>query len=379
MKNLFKILLLLITCLAISSSAFSLDYLKVEYKNTPDTDDLSVKYINEVPYFNILELNRLFNAHISEDLIDRRIFVELYDQRLIFLFDSSYLLFHSELYNFTYDHLYIDGKHYLPLLFIKEVLPILLPDKIVYDSRTHTLRAELAKASTKRTIVLDPGHGGKDPGAVGFTGKTFEKDISLTIAKQIKGMVEERLPDVKVLLTREDDRFISLQQRTTFANKNQADLFISIHCNAAYNKAAHGIEVFFLSAAKSDEARAVEALENSVVEKYEGGIEALKKYDDLNFILMDMAQAEQLQESSHLAIKLQANLIKSTGAHNRTIKQAGFYVLRGAFMPAVLVELGFITNKEEEQKLKDANYQNKLAEAVFEGIKGFVNNYDMYR
>ncbi|MFA5498578.1 MAG: N-acetylmuramoyl-L-alanine amidase [Candidatus Cloacimonadia bacterium] len=378
MSSRLKISLICVFLLVITVTLFGLENLKVEYQNSSDVDEIAITIFDETPYFKALDLNRVFNAHISEDLLDRRLFAELYDQRFIFLIDSSYGLFHSELFNFTYNLLYVEGKHYLPLIFLQETLPNLLPDRVFYNSKTNMLVAELPLDNSFHTIVIDPGHGGKDPGAVGHSGKTYEKDVTLQVAKILQKRVEEQL-GIKALLTRDNDRFVTLQERTAFANKHQANLFISIHCNAAQRPAAHGIEVFFLSAAKSDEARAVEALENSVVEKYEGGKEAVKKYDDLSFILMDMAQAEQLQESSYLATKLQANLIQSTGADNRGVKQAGFYVLRGAFMPAVLVELGFITNKQEEMKLKDPAYQSRLSDAVFEGVKSFIQNYEMFR
>lgn len=351
---------------------------RVEYRGSSDIDYINTTIIDNVPYFNILELNKTLNAFIGFDVIDRRVFLDIYEQRMIILLDSSYVLYQSEMYNFVYNILLYQGRYYVPLIFLERVLPLILSQKVSYDKESKTLSAESPVDTSFHTIVIDPGHGGKDPGAIGFSGRVYEKNVVLSVAHKIKEMVEENL-DVRVLLTREDDRFIPLQERTAFANRNQANLFISLHCNAAPNRSASGIEVYFLSVARTDDARAVEMMENAVVEKYEGGLEAVKRYDDLTYILMDMAQAEQLKESSYLAIKLQANLVKTTRAKDRGVKQAGFYVLRGAFMPSVLVELGFISNREEERKLNNSEYQKLLAEAIYEGIKSYIFNYEMFR
>lgn len=377
MKRIFPFILLtiaLFTCL----SLYSLEGIRVEFNDSSDWDEVSVTNIDGTPYIYIYELNKVFNAFISEELLDRRIYVDLYNQRLIFLIDSSYVLFDNEVYNFHFNTLYYQGKHYLPLVFLQETLPKILAGKALYDKEKEVLKIDLPDDNSIKTIVLDPGHGGKDPGAVGFSGKTNEKKIVLKVAKGVKEMLEKNL-GVNVLLTRSEDKFVPLQERTAFANKNEANLFVSIHCNAAKNVNATGVEVYFLSTANTDEARAVEALENSVVEKYEGGMDAVKKYTDLNYILTDMAQAEYLKESSHLATKLQANLTKATSWNDRGVKQAGFYVLRGAFMPAVLVELGFISNKEEEKKLNSASYQEMLIKAVYEGIGNFIHYYETVR
>ncbi|RLC52252.1 MAG: N-acetylmuramoyl-L-alanine amidase, partial [Candidatus Cloacimonadota bacterium] len=312
-------------------------------------------------------------AKISEDLLDSRLKVNLYNEQIIFLLDSSYLQFRGEIYDFHFPLEIRNGTYYLPLEFLTQTLPVLLPDKISYISGIIT--AEAPEDTSVKTIVLDPGHGGKDPGAIGYSKKNFEKDIVLSVAKKLKKLLENNL-SVQVLLTREDDRFVSLYERTNFANRMKADLFISIHCNAHRKNNVIGTEVYYLSTAKTDEARAVEALENSVVFEYEGGEEAVKKYDDLAFILADMAQNENLEESYKFALNVENKIIGSCHSRDRGVKQANFYVLRGTFMPSVLIELGFITNKEEEKKLINSDYQDKLAKAIFKSIKEFKNRYD---
>jgi N-acetylmuramoyl-L-alanine amidase len=226
-------------------------------------------------------------------------------------------------------------------------------------------------------IVLDPGHGGKDPGAVG-KGRLQEKVVNLNVCLHLKRMFEEEL-GVRVVMTRSDDRFVALRDRTKLANEHKADLFLSVHTNAANARSAAGIETFYLSTAQTSDARAVEALENGVVEMYEGGESEIAKYDALNFILSDLCQTEYLENSNNMAMLIQQSLVSGTQAIDRGVKQANFYVLRGAFMPAVLIEVGFISNPREEELLGNAQYQERLARTIFEGVKRFKFRYDRIR
>ena len=224
-----------------------------------------------------------------------------------------------------------------------------------------------------KKIVIDPGHGGQDAGAIGRKG-TKEKNVNLAVAKYLKKELEKM--GFEVYLTRNKDTFITLGARTRFANKVGADLFVSLHCNASrrVTKTSNGVEVYFLSEAKTDWERAVAALENASI-KYEfpeqkvpdGVIEA---------ILMDMAQTEFLFESQKLAEILQKTISKKTGMWDRGMKQAGFYVLNGCYSPAVLVEMGFITTPKEEKLLRSKRFQKKIAKAIAEGIKKFKDWFE---
>ena len=345
----------------------------VEYKSSLAPEVINTETIDTIDYFNVYELNKAFKAKIMEDVPDQRLKVNMFGEQLIFLLESSYLIHKSELYNFTYNIVQKNGKYLIPVTLLKKIIPEIFPEKITVLNGK--IIAENPSDNSIKTIVLDPGHGGKDPGAVGFSKKNFEKDIVLDVTHKLKKVLEDNL-DVNVLLTREVDEFVSLQQRTQFANSNQADLFISIHCNAHRKEKIDGIEVFYLSTAITDDDRAVEALENEVVYKFEGGEEAVRKYDDLAFILADMAQSEHLEESYQLGMKLQSSLVGSTNGYDRGVKQANFYVLRGAFMPTVLIELGFMSNKEEEKKLIKSSYQDKLVDSMFQGIRDFKFKYD---
>ncbi|MEO0215795.1 MAG: N-acetylmuramoyl-L-alanine amidase [candidate division WOR-3 bacterium] len=221
------------------------------------------------------------------------------------------------------------------------------------------------------TIVLDPGHGGIDPGAIG-RGGLYEKDINLAITRLLKEIIEDSL-GIKVLLTRTNDIYLSLRARTQFANRNNGDVFLSIHCNASpRNRKASGFETYFLSEAKTDEARAVAAMENASL-KFD---EDIVPKDEINFILYDLAQSAFLEESNYLAECIQTSAERILSIPARSVNQAGFYVLKGAFMPAVLIECAFISNPEEEKWLRDKKNQQKLAYTIFCGVKEYIENYE---
>ncbi len=218
------------------------------------------------------------------------------------------------------------------------------------------------------TVVLDPGHGGKDPGAMGKYG-TKEKDIVLDISKRL-GRLLERKAGIKVIYTRDEDVFIPLIDRTRIANESNGKIFISIHANAHTNRKIQGFETFLLSPGKNEDAIEVASRENSVIKMEE----KVSQYENLtgeNLIMATMAQASFMKESEGLAAIIQTELDKKLETPNRGVKQAGFLVLIGASMPNVLIEVGFISNPSEEKRLKQNSYREKIAQAIFEGIKQF--------
>ncbi|MEO0230847.1 MAG: N-acetylmuramoyl-L-alanine amidase [candidate division WOR-3 bacterium] len=222
-----------------------------------------------------------------------------------------------------------------------------------------------------RVVVIDPGHGGHDPGAVANGVK--EKDVVLQVSRLVAKKLEKT--GVKVVLTRTGDYFVSLAERARIAKKYNADLFVSIHCNyAPGSRLARGIETYFLSEARTEWERSVAAFENSVI-KYEVEKKAGNN-DILTMILGDMAQYEFLKESQDLAYFIQESLVNSAFSVDRGVKQAGFYVLQGVYAPSALVELGFLTNKEEAKRLTDARYQEKLADAIVDAIIKFKVRYE---
>jgi len=221
-----------------------------------------------------------------------------------------------------------------------------------------------------RKVVIDPGHGGKDPGAIGPTG-VREKDVVLAIAIKLQEKIKERLR-LEAILTRESDRFLPLEERTALANTKKADLFVSIHTNAHKNRRVYGISTYILNVATDEEAARVAAFENSV---------SAKRISDLEKILNELMLNSKINESSRLADAVQDGLMKRLpNRYSRVkslgVKQAPFYVLIGAQMPSIMVETSFITNKREEYRLKSAAYQDSLAEGILSGIRQYIRQIE---
>jgi len=222
-------------------------------------------------------------------------------------------------------------------------------------------------------IVLDAGHGGHDSGAVGPSG-VMEKDVVLDVTRRVARMVESGL-GVKVVLSRDSDVFVPLRERTNFANKQGADLFVSIHANAHPQAVSEGVETYFLSSEASDNAaRQVAATENNVVQLESPA--SRRQGDILKSILWDLAQSEFQEESSSMAETVQDSMSKSLNLVSRGVKQAGFYVLGGAAMPAILIEVGFLTNRKEEKKLATPEHREALARAIYAGLAEYKRRYD---
>lgn len=220
-------------------------------------------------------------------------------------------------------------------------------------------------------VVLDPGHGGAQGGATSPSGLQ-EKDLALTLAKKVKKALEREL-GATVVLTRERDVMMQLSERVTFANAKKPDLFVSIHANSMPTKQQRlvndGIETYFLSASASgDQAKKVAARENAEA----GGQPKGAAGDTLSFILADLQRAETHHDSSRLAYAVHEALIEATGATDRGVQQAPFYVLMGLEAPAVLVEVGFISHPVEGRKLADDEYQDTLARAITRGVAHFL-------
>ena len=220
-----------------------------------------------------------------------------------------------------------------------------------------------------QTMVIDPGHGGMETGAKGKFGN-LEKDITLAISLKLKALVERNM-GFEVVLTRDKDVDVSVENRSAIANNRKAGLFISIHANGAVQKKAAGSETFFLSLnATDEETRRLAYLENNS-SALQSRIDPSTD-DDLMMILWDMAQTAYIKQSSQLAELVQGELDALLGTKNRGIKQAPFKILAGVACPAILVEAAFISNPEEEQKLASEDFQAKVAEAIYRGLARYL-------
>ena len=237
-----------------------------------------------------------------------------------------------------------------------------------------------AERRDRWTVIVDAGHGGVDNGMSGPIGggpKIYEKDITLAVAKKLGAVL--RRQGVDVVYTRTSDTLIALDDRGRIANREGGDLFISIHVNAANPTwkdpgGARGYETYFLSEAKTEDARRVEQMENAAV-RFEEAPVRVGKDDPLGFILSDMKQNEHLRESSDLADLIQHRLGTMHPGPSRGVKQAGFRVLVTAYMPAVLVEIGFGTNPREAQFLSDQRKQDSIASAVAGAAMEYLDRY----
>lgn len=218
-------------------------------------------------------------------------------------------------------------------------------------------------------VVLDPGHGGVETGAIGPSG-IQEKDLTLDLARRLKLLLEKQ--GLTVVLTRDDDRQLPLDDRTAIANHNRAILFLSIHLNASKRKSAVGAETYFLATSATDaEARTLAGLENKAYESPDTNdteTQGTPRDHGLELILWDLAQNGFIAESSRLAEAVQTELNATTGVRDRGVRQAPFRVLMGATMPAILVEAGFISNPEEESRFKDDAYKDRIAEGIARAV-----------
>ena len=309
-----------------------------------------------------------------------RIQREPFDSRIVKSFgwtkgrDYYILTIKTKIRDFSHDYFVIKDPTQLVIDF-KEGADESRGDRDIRSLLDSTVSREGEQASAEeiQTIVIDPGHGGRmEPGAQGKYG-ALEKDITLALALKLRDVIERNRP-VRVVLTRDSDVSVSLENRAAIANYNKADLFISIHVNSSYRKDARGSETFFLGTeALDDEARRLAYLENNPadVERGIGG----DNEDEITMILWDMAQSAYLKESSLLAETIQEELNHLLGTKNRGIKQIPFKVLTGVACPAVLVEVAFISNPDEERKLLTEWFQNNVVEAIYRGVESYIDRY----
>ena len=251
-----------------------------------------------------------------------------------------------------------------------KILPLTSPDRLVIDIYRETPlplpeTPGTSNGAVAQTIVIDPGHGGKDPGAIGRHGLK-EKDVVLDVGVRVKHLIEDKL-GAKVIMTRDSDVFIPLEERTAIANTKGADLFVSIHANSSRRAGARGVETYLLGRATDKDAMATAERENSASEK---------SLNDLQLILTDLMNTVKKEESLRLAHYVQENMIDRLESRYKVpdlgVKLAPFYVLVNARMPSILAEISFISNPEEERLLSESEYRQEIAEAILQGIIKYV-------
>lgn len=262
---------------------------------------------------------------------------------------------------------------------IKRISLYILICAIVYFNFFYDLEAQAGNIPMKKdwVVVIDPGHGGRDPGALGANLK--EKEVVLSIALKLGAYIEKNFDDVKVIYTRDKDVFIPLDQRAEIANKNHADLFISIHANWFSKKTSYGTETFVMGPHKNDANFEVAKLENSVItleEDYTTKYEGFDPKSLDSYIIFTLLQTTYQDQSLYLAKLIQDEFRDKAKRYDRGVKQAGFWVLWKTTMPSILIETGFLSNDQEEKYLKSEQGQDYLASAIFRAFREYKESIE---
>ena len=304
--------------------------------------------------------------------------LEVHGERIQFHPGSPFFAAGGRLHHLAHPPYRSDGSLMLPVQWASEWLPAALPGEWRFragrlESITRSARAAEpppARARDRWVVVVDAGHGGVDPGAIGSRG-TREKDVTLGVARALAQILTEN-PQIEVVMTRTTDTLIALDDRPRIANHVGADLFLSIHTNALNRPQVAGVETYFLDVAKTEDAERVARMENAAIRFEQRAGENL---DPIRFMLRDLVQNAYLIESWRWADLVQGALGESLDTPSRGVKPAGFYVLVGANMPSVLAEIGYITNPREEQRLRSQAYQRRVAEALARSIETYLRSY----
>tara|TARA_B100001175_G_scaffold42328_1_gene31623 strand:- start:359 stop:1510 length:1152 start_codon:yes stop_codon:yes gene_type:complete len=333
---------------------------------------------------NLISINDFIQITNSKNFINdktEKIIFYIDDKKIKLTNQIPFIMIDDNLYQLSSNVIKRNNNYYVPVKSffslvnnLSDTLSINLNTNEINFSRLaevskKTIKVDLSSEKEKwefKTIVIDAGHGGKDPGAVGYRG-TKEKDIALDVAKRLEKKLAKNM-NVKIVMTRDEDIFLRLSERTKIANESNGSLFISIHTNAAEDRRASGFETFLIGQNKNEAAVRVAARENAVLE-LEGSTG--KKLTDEDLIKATIAQSAFASKSEQFASLVQKEIKKRVQSKDRGVKQAGFYVLMGASMPNVLVELGFISNPSEEKKLRSPQYRDQLATAIYRAVEQY--------
>ena len=340
-----------------------------------------IKTIQNNQFFSVNDLAKITNSKKFINDQTEKIIFYVDNKKIKVTNDIAFILIEDSLYQLSSKVIKDKNDYYLPIdsffniinNLSKDFSAALTSQRISFSTKkinvTPNKKVDLSNEKQKwefKTIVIDAGHGGKDPGAVGYRG-TKEKDIALDVAKRLEKKLSKNL-NVKIVMTRDEDIFLRLSERTKIANENNGSLFISIHTNAAEDRRASGFETFLIGPNKNEAAVRVAARENAVLELE--GISGQKLTNE-DLIKATIAQSAFASKSEQFASMVQGEIKKRVQSKDRGVKQAGFYVLMGASMPNVLVELGFISNPSEEKKLRSPQYRDQLATAIYRAVEQY--------
>ncbi len=380
LKKQFKYFVLIIAVLVFSTGAAS-------------DKSISIVDVNGKDYVSLDELISTFSIEHSFDPVFQKGRLYYKSHYMVYKTGYSCSIIDNSIAGSDYPVIRWKGGVYIPVDLALSLLENfynkdaeIIKNKIIIKQEIHSAVKKPEKNSVPLKkekigfIIVDAGHGGKDPGAVG-KGGVKEKNITLNLARKVEALLKTRLQGTKIKLTRNSDRFIELADRAEIANrelkKDTNGIFVSIHVNASISSRISGFETYFLSQnPTNDEARKTAALENNVV-ILENSRSGKKKYEDVDYIEALMMTTQIQKESSLLAEIVQKKIDRGISEFkSRGVHKADFFVLRGALMPAVLVEVGFITHQKELKYLKTDKYQDKLADGIVDGIITFISQYN---
>lgn len=363
-----------------------------------EVETFSVMSHSGTKYVNLRDLAEFFDSKFEEHLLTQRYRITVYNQPAYFQVGEGYFFIEQLLLRTPSPVVNLNGKIYIPLESLKLLLKSFTSFAMQWNDRKQIVsllpmpeqsnmqineqiagnepvktKEERLGGRKLRSITIDPGHGGKDSGAVGIGGLK-EKDVVLKIAKLLRDELKREY-GLEVFLTRESDIFLSLEKRSAIANNNKSDIFISIHTNSGRRRNAKGFEVYYLNKQPSDDfAEEAAILENLGLGDEKSEFPELSS--DIHSILWDLIQNKYLVESSILAEKMLDAYEVVFDWQTRGVKQAPFYVLMGAEMPAALVEVDFISNPTQEKQLMETTYINKIIKALTRGIIDFKRHYE---
>lgn len=321
---------------------------------------------NNTIYFPLLSLCRHFNILWDYDYISRQITLRKANVEAKLLLDGSVVLVNGLPLDIEYPVITRNGFTAVPLKFKEKVIDKFYLEAVPEEKPKYILEKRVKK------VVVDAGHGGYDPGAIGRTGLR-EKDVNLDIVRRLAQLLE--VQGIEVVMTRSTDKFISLPGRADIANRSKADLFISVHSNSAASGKLNGFEVYYITEKVNDYTRALSSSRNADL-----NINTTSFYDsslDLKTALWDMVYASSRLESIRLAQNICESAERNMGLKVLGVKGAPFYVLKGAHIPAVLVEVGFVSNSKEEKYLRNNFYRQQVAETICDGITHYSRQYDL--
>ena len=328
-----------------------------------------ISTFNRSEYVALDKLCDFYGLEYKYDSFARTALIRKGSNQVVVMAESERALFNGEIIKIDKPVTMSGNALFLPLSFVRNNLgPII--------SRMPSAKAPAETKGPKRfairSIVIDPGHGGNDPGAMGRRSHVKEKDLTLRLARKLKALLEDG--GIKVIMTRDSDTFIPLPRRSEIANRSGADLFVSVHINASRARSMRGFECYYLSNATDDNARALEAFENGSLKMGEAA--SAEHSRPLDKTLWDMTLTENRLESAELAGSICNSIDESLTMGTRGVRTARFYVLKHTNIPAVLVEAGYVSNKYEELKLKDPEFLDRIAESVAQGILRYKREYE---